>query len=539
MLRHLGLTRLSAVSSCRYSSSAPSTSKVEESRDFNKTISDGVAHVTSVNVMTKERSIVELKLSQNPSRKIRRIYALPQQAISGLRNALITCERSPKQIQHEADQLTEVLSQRRFPATASVVRDVRNKVKELLKEKQDDDAMSGLLKEKLTTGIDYKERHQVDKILKKANFNWKPLAIESKEAAAAYALSRLAPNYAEIARVLDEFEGNDFSPTSVLDYGSGIGAGFWAVNERFGTSVKEYCMVDPSIELSHFSMDIMRDENGMLLHNNMNFRRQPVPSLQTTYDLVIAHRSLCELGSRETRLQSIESLWRRTNRFLVLIDSGLQSAFDALMEARDFLLLSGTRLHLEDTVSLLQERNLMSPQIEEVLNDKRISDLERFMIIREMVPPELELPTALPPATVYSPCPHDLGCPKLTSKSPCTFSVRWRVIRADGKRSRHEDGGTEVGKFSFVILEKGMRHSQDTMARILTMRHSSGHVTCDLCTAFDGIQRLTVSRRAGELYQRARARRDGELFPLQMKTKTTENMFDFRNLVNHDEKTSE
>ncbi|VDO41928.1 unnamed protein product [Haemonchus placei] len=173
-----------------------------------------------------------------------------------------------------------------------------------------------------------------------------------------------------------------------------------------------------------------------------------------------------------------------------------------------------------------------------------------------MVPPELELPTALPPATVYSPCPHDLGCPKLTSKcvsnlvlnsiavfpssrSPCTFSVRWRVIRADGKRSRHEEGGTEIGKFSFVILEKGMRHSQDTITRILTMRHSSGHVTCDLCTAYDGIQRLTVSRRAGVLYQRARARRDGELFPLQIKTKTTENMFDFRNLVNHDEKTSE
>lgn len=92
--------------------------------------------------------------------------------------------------------------------------------------------------------------------------------------------SRLAPNYAEIARVLDEFDGHDFSPSTVLDYGSGIGAGlwicffltfmkfilkhecfhsgFWAVNERFGSEVKDYCMVDPSPIMTQFAMDIMR-----------------------------------------------------------------------------------------------------------------------------------------------------------------------------------------------------------------------------------------------------------------------------------------
>ncbi|PIO70098.1 hypothetical protein TELCIR_08060 [Teladorsagia circumcincta] len=297
--------------------------------------------------MTKERSIVQLELSRDLSRKFRREYALPEQAVSGLRNALITCERSPKQIQNEADQLSDVLSQRRFPATASVVREVRNAVKAMLKEKQDEEVMGDLLQEKLKSHIDYKERHQVDKILKKANFNWRPLAMESKEAAAAYALSRLAPNYAEIARVLDEFQGHDFSPTSVLDYGCGIGA------------VKEYCMVDPSIALTQMAMDIMR------------------------------------------------------------------------------------------------------------------------------VPSELKLPTALPPATVYAPCPHDLGCPMLKSKY---------------------------------------------------VRPADGHVTCDLCTAFKGIQRLAISRRAGVLYQRTRTRRDGELFPLQMKTVTTESMFDLCASIDNNEK---
>ncbi|KAE9421717.1 hypothetical protein Angca_003139, partial [Angiostrongylus cantonensis] len=467
-----------------------------------------------------------------------REFTVPEQAISGLRNALITCNRSPKQIQHEADQLSEVLLHRRFPAPPSVVREARNKVKNMLKEKEEQD-MCNLLSEDLkTTGINYKVRNEIDKILKKAHFTWQPLSVETKETAAAYALSQLAPNYAEISRVLDEFKGSTFCPDSVLDYGCGIGAGFWAVNERYGSAVNDYCMVDPSVAMTNFAMDIMRDDKGNLLPRNINFRRHLPTSLQTKYDLVIAHRTLCEVDSRKSRLELVTSLWKRTNRFLVLIDSGLHDAFEALMEARDFLLLSGVQLHLEDTVSLLKEHNLMTENIYNVLNDCSITDLERFLIIRDQLPAGIVLPTALPPAKIYAPCPHDLGCPKLISRSSCTFTVRWRVIRADGKHAIREISGTETRKFSFVIIEKCSRLAEESLARILKLRllsvihfftyfhirHSDGHVTCDLCTSFNGIQRMAISRRAGTLYRWARGRRDGEIFPLQ--TKDAQSSFD-------------
>uniref|UniRef100_A0A0K0D9Z1 Methyltransferase-like protein 17, mitochondrial n=1 Tax=Angiostrongylus cantonensis TaxID=6313 RepID=A0A0K0D9Z1_ANGCA len=445
-----------------------------------------------------------------------REFTVPEQAISGLRNALITCNRSPKQIQHEADQLSEVLLHRRFPAPPSVVREARNKVKNMLKEKEEQDMF----------------RNEIDKILKKAHFTWQPLSVETKETAAAYALSQLAPNYAEISRVLDEFKGSTFCPDSVLDYGCGIGAGFWAVNERYGSAVNDYCMVDPSVAMTNFAMDIMRwseapcnghkesipDDKGNLLPRNINFRRHLPTSLQTKYDLVIAHRTLCEVDSRKSRLELVTSLWKRTNRFLVLIDSGLHDAFEALMEARDFLLLSGVQLHLEDTVSLLKVRcffhNLMT---ENIYN----------------LPAGIVLPTALPPAKIYAPCPHDLGCPKLISRSSCTFTVRWRVIRADGKHAIREISGTETRKFSFVIIEKCSR-----LLRLLSVihfftyfhiRHSDGHVTCDLCTSFNGIQRMAISRRAGTLYRWARGRRDGEIFPLQ--TKDAQSSFDLSDLL--------
>ncbi|KHJ85197.1 hypothetical protein OESDEN_15081, partial [Oesophagostomum dentatum] len=224
-----------------------------------------------------------------------------------------------------------------------------------------------------------------------------------------------APNYAEIARVLDEFDGKEFSPSTVLDYGSGVGAGFWAVNERFGSQVKDYCMVDPAPSMTQFAMDIMRGDTNDLLFRNVSFRRHLVPSLQTKYDLVIVHRTLCELASQESRLDLVASLWKRTNRFLVLIDSGLRDAFEALIEARDFLLSSGTQLHLEETRNLLTEKNLMNRSVETVLRDRSLSDFERFSLVRDLVPSEINLPTALDPATVYAPCPHDLGCPKLGS----------------------------------------------------------------------------------------------------------------------------
>ncbi|KHJ92063.1 hypothetical protein OESDEN_08057 [Oesophagostomum dentatum] len=97
--------------------------------------------------------------------------------------------------------------------------------------------------------------------------------------------------------------------------------------------------------------------------------------------------------------------------------------------------------------------------------------LLRHIPSKYQVPSEINLPTALDPATVYAPCPHDLGCPKLGS-SVCTFPIRWRVIRADGKKSPHEKSGSETGKFSFIVLEKGIRHPQANAARLLKFTFS-------------------------------------------------------------------
>ncbi|VDM65086.1 unnamed protein product, partial [Strongylus vulgaris] len=90
------------------------------------------------------------------------------------------------------------------------------------------------------------------------------------------------------------------------------------------------------------------------------------------------------------------------------------------------------------------------------------------------------LPSALEPALLYAPCPHDLGCPKL-GLSVCSFPVKWQVIRADGKKSPRERAGFESGKFSFMILEKGIRQPQTSMARILKTNYNRTELPVFCC----------------------------------------------------------
>ncbi|UMM15207.1 hypothetical protein L5515_002726 [Caenorhabditis briggsae] len=493
--------------------------------------------ITSVNALTNAKSIVQISPREGLGRRFRKEFNLPQKAIDGLRNAVVTCDRPAKQLQNEADQLANKLEQRRFPESPEKLKKVRDEVKKKLKSGKkgeisdfDKEAFGGKVQE----AQNYELRNEVDRIMKKANFNWKPLEITSKEAAAAYSLARLAPNYAEIARVLEEFNRiPDFKPETVLDYGSGSAAGFWATISRW-PDLKEITMVDLSDAIMKFSMDSLRketdapDDGRPFVHNNINFRRHLVTSLNTTYDVIIAHRMLCEVGSSETRLQLIESLWKRTNRFLILIESSRAEAFGGILEARDFLLTQGTLVDYRKLLKTLEEKVMLSPKVVRIVEDYNLSDYEKFVMLNEAVPPGEVVPTMLPTATVMAPCPHDLGCP-LGVHNACTFSSRFQPIRADGRRSEKEADGTEETKFTFMILEKAPRRINAHTERILKNRKLGGHVTCDVCTAFRGIQRVTLSKKHGEMYTAMRARRDGDVLPINLRTVTSSGIFDVDN----------
>ncbi|GMR51701.1 hypothetical protein PMAYCL1PPCAC_21896, partial [Pristionchus mayeri] len=491
-----------------------------------RTVVDGEADVTSLNILTGDRMVVRLSApdqKDQKSRRFRRLFNLPKDAINGLREAIVKSGRKPKQLQNEADQLTEKIINRRFPASPEVLKDMRNKIRLRMKSKMkdEDDEMEMLdhnLSEIVREERERKIKNAVDKELKKNNFSWKPMEASSDEGALAYALARLAPNYAEVARVLEELHGVDWgkwAPKSVLDFGAGAGGAFWALNERYGDSMREYTAIEANDHSSRIAMDIMRLRGSTsLVHGGVLFRRHLVPSLQTTYDLVIVHRTLIELASQEARFQLMESLWRRTNRFLILIESGLEDSFSGLMEVRNFLLTMGIMMDKEKTEELLKEHGKWNALTARLLNEKRISDYERYEIIRDQLPSSISPPTMLPPATVVAPCPHDRGCPKQMLSEACTLNVTFSPLRVHGTIAQANDDRTETSAFSYMILEKGVRGSEtESLPRILKIRNKNQSISCQTCTALKGLQVIWTSKRAGDPFNSLAKRSAGDVFP--------------------------
>uniref|UniRef100_A0A7E4ZSL5 Methyltranfer_dom domain-containing protein n=1 Tax=Panagrellus redivivus TaxID=6233 RepID=A0A7E4ZSL5_PANRE len=519
-LSRCSVSRASTLINQRQRAAAPAATPEPE---YNRTFENGQAHVTAINPATDEHGILKLTPLKNfVAKKTPRHYPLPPEAVDGLKQALVDCLRAPKVLQHEADQITEKLSQRRFPASSKEVQAARKTIVEQLKSKGESDAFLGpeYFSQKVNQAQDRYLQREVSKKLKKTRYNWKPLEFDSREEAAAFTLSRLPAYYAEVRRVLAEFSRVDFAPKSVLDYGSGTGSVFWAVRDTWSDSVEEYCLVDTSDAISQFAMDVMRgkgDQTG-LIEKNVYFRRALVPSPQKKYDLTIIHRGLIEIGSHEKRLELISTLWQRTNRFLVIIESELEDSFEAVIQARNFILTNGVKMDSRKVREELAEHNLLDETTEAILHDRQMSYSEKYALIRERFPDPAALPTFIETGYVFAPCPHDQGCPKIDlpqGKKSCKFSARWNELRADGRTKSKRNDGTGTSMFSYTIMEKGMRPA-DTVSpsRVLDVKKASGCVTCTTCTPFDGLLRFPVSRRAGPLYKLAKTCAPGSLFPI-------------------------
>lgn len=152
------------------------------------------------------------------------------------------------------------MNQRRFPASPKEVQSLRREIVAKLRSDEFSDFNLGPehFSQKVLNAQEKYLHRQVAKKLKKTRYNWKPLEFNDKEDAAVFTLSRIAPYYAEVRKVLNEFERINFKPKTILDYGSGCGSAFWASRDIWGDDFEEYCLVDVDDNISHFAMDVMR-----------------------------------------------------------------------------------------------------------------------------------------------------------------------------------------------------------------------------------------------------------------------------------------
>uniref|UniRef100_A0A914E293 Methyltransferase-like protein 17, mitochondrial n=1 Tax=Acrobeloides nanus TaxID=290746 RepID=A0A914E293_9BILA len=485
--------------------------------------------IKSVNTLTNSKTILRLSFKPGMNRhKNFKQTILPNEAVKGLLRALIDLKRTPKDLQNEADQLTEKLSQRRYPASFEEVHKWKKAIADKMREDNESlDPSTGILGEKMQKAWKEELNYRVAQKLKKVRYNWKPIKVRDIEDAAVLALSQLGSYFAEVKLVLEEFDRIKYKPATILDYGSGLGSVFWACYSTWGEKVDEYCMIEPNDILSQFSMDLMRgdiDDSQGLISKKAYFRRTLAP--QKTYDIVFLHRTLIEIPSEQERMELLSTLWKCTNKYMVIIESDLRDSFESVMASRDYILMKGYTIDTDRVIKLFEEQNIMNETVEKVIADKEISVKEKYFQLKSMLPPDTTLPTILDPGHVFAPCPHDLGCPLLADdeKKTCTFAVKCNDIRADGK-SKNE--GTVKHRFSYVILEKGIRQPKRSCSRIL--EKSSGKIDLSFtnCTPFDGIQNFKIHKKAGSIYKTAKHLRSGEVFPLEDEFLESDSQFNF------------
>ncbi|CAH8613457.1 unnamed protein product [Heterobilharzia americana] len=172
--------------------------------------------------------------------------------------------------------------------------------------------------------------------------SWKSLSY-SGHTCELYLVARLAPNFASACRILYEIRKRcpNFIPRSLFDFGSGLGTVTWATNTVWPVGcVREHYLVEPSLHMTRLSEFMFRKHGSAQPSENVFsgvYHRRFLPGRKNQYNLVVCANTLIELPCESARSRVVSSLWEKTTDFLVLIEQGTKSGFQAILEAREFL----------------------------------------------------------------------------------------------------------------------------------------------------------------------------------------------------------
>ncbi|XP_054986741.1 methyltransferase-like protein 17, mitochondrial isoform X2 [Sorex araneus] len=314
-----------------------------------------------------------------------------------------------------------------------------------------------------------KLRGAVLSALRKTTYHWQELSY-NEGLSLVYMAARMDGGFAAVIRAFHEIQARipEFQPQTLMDFGSGTGSVTWAAHSTWGQSLREYVCVDSSAAMLDLAEKLLKggSESGEPYVPGVFFRQFLPVSPKVQFDVVISAFSLSELPSKAHRTEVVQTLWRKTNRFLILLENGTKAGHRLLMDARD-LVLKG------------KEKCPLDPR----------------------------------PGFVFAPCPHELPCPQLTaSKSlACSFAQAYHPIPFSWNKKPKEE------KFSMVILARGSPEKAHRWPRITQpVLKRPRHVHCHLCCP-DGQGQHTVitARKHGrDLYRCARASSWGDLLPV-------------------------
>ncbi|KAJ8041992.1 Methyltransferase-like protein 17, mitochondrial [Holothuria leucospilota] len=399
-----------------------------------------------------------------------KIIRLPESLQKNISN--VYREQRIPNLQLQASALANYLKSRKRPVENSDVREAARYYTEKLGY-TDTSKLDPEEEKKIATKVKNK--------LRKHLYHWKPISYDEKMCLV-YLAARMAPNYAAIFRVLYEIKRRlpGFQPSSVLDFGSGLGSSVWAVNSLFQESVKEYYCVDVSQAMHNLAERLLwkpqhKGENADDLIIPGIYHRFFLPvSPKTTFDITISNNSLLEIQSHEERMKLLDILWNKTKDFLILIENGSLEGYYTLMEARNMILAKG--------------------QNEVSFNPEWCKGEEGY---------------------VFAPCSHDVICPRLVKDNfrPCNFEQKYEPLHIPGTKSQVK----ETERFSYLVLRKGSRPEGTVWPRVISeVLLRARHRVCRLCHTDGNLREVIVTKKKHEknIYRCVRYTQWGDMLPV-------------------------
>ncbi|KAH1182097.1 methyltransferase-like protein 17, mitochondrial isoform X1 [Mauremys mutica] len=424
----------------------PRVSQVDNSSDFLGNVPHrrhpGVLHLRSVRLPAELVKAAQLLVEQS--------------TVHGLKDQVVA--------------LTNYLWSRKRPLEASELQRRGQQLEQQLREKvQLPTADSS---SPLTDAEEEKLQKRVLNRLRKTTYHWEALRY-TDELSLVYMAARLDGGFAAVSRAFHEIQKRvpDFAPRTLLDFGSGTGSVSWAAHGAWGQTLREYLCVDSSAPMLALAERLLQggsESPQAPLFPGVYFRQFLPVSPKVKFDLVVSAFSLNELPSLAERRETIATLWRKTDGFLVLVENGTKEGHQMLMEAREIVLGGGDK----------------------VVHDPR-------------------------EAHVFAPCPHHLPCPRLNPERPlpCNYLQAYQPLPFRWNPELKEE------LFSFLILRRGPGASEEPWPRITqAVLGRARHVHCHLCCADGSLQHtvITARRHGRDLYRCARLSHWGDRLPVTM-----------------------
>lgn len=412
-----------------------------------------------------------LKARHHPGIQKVGTVSLPDDLLKATVSAL--ADYPQKTLQTDADMLSKYIWSRHPPLEGLEYTEKYKSVEKFIIRKEEINPASPDISEDERKRLLDSRRSKVFEKLKREVYHWKPINYNHYYSAL-YIVARLAPDYATLFKVLSEIKKRDldFSPVTMLDFGSGVGSGTWAMDSIWPRVCKEVVCIDASADMNTLADRLLRGGNTddeRIIRPGGTFFKQFLPMSDVLkYDLVIASRSLFELPDMESRLRTLDVLWRKTARYLVIVEAGTNAGYKIVLEARDYILGLGERA--EEEASNLQGH-------------------------------------------VFSPCPHDKFCPRFLDGKyiPCNFEVSFKPFTFSKEKKVQQD------RFSYVVMKKGECNDEEKYPRVLQEPMlRSKHIICKVCTKYGVLMDFTGTKRkhSKECYRVLKCTGVGDLLPI-------------------------